>query len=362
MVPTTNRHWAAKSCSARSVADNSRAWAITSYFTHDDPPGLKRRLQTYREFRKRLTVPLATVELSRDGAFDLGPADADLLIRVCGDAELWQKERLLNIALESLPRDCDTVAWVDCDVVFARPDWLEAARALLDRYALVQPFRRLHHLAGPSTAAGVGQAPVACTVDSVAFRYQEGTFPTVCFQIHGGSQMHGYSPGMVWVAKRSLLVANGLYDALILGSGDKIAFTVGCGHTADAAEAFRLSPRHREHLQGWATSFAKEVRGRISYIDGDIYHLWHGDLNLRGYKNRYHGFDRFNFDPDRDIALNRDRVWRWNSDKPALHAYLREYFERRRGRLASATALSKPPAETATARQFEDYHLANRYA
>ena len=59
---------------------------------------------------------------------------------------LWQKERLLNLALQALPSSCRKVAWVDCDVVFAAGDWLERTSHLLDHFTLVQPFSHLHRM------------------------------------------------------------------------------------------------------------------------------------------------------------------------------------------------------------------------
>ena len=75
-------------------------WAITSFF---NPVRYQRRLLNYRVFRSRLGIPLVAVELSFDGQFELTKCDADILIQVSGGAVHWQKERLLNIALESVP-------------------------------------------------------------------------------------------------------------------------------------------------------------------------------------------------------------------------------------------------------------------
>ena len=45
---------------------------------------------------------------------------------------------------------------------------------------------------------------------------------------------------------------------------------------------------------------------------------------------RYQGLDEFDFDPARDIAVDAAGAWRWASDKPGLHAYVRGYFAGRR--------------------------------
>src|SRR5262245_55052458 len=105
-----------------------KLWAITCYF---NPIGYQRRLLNYRTFRRRLGVPLVTVELSFDGVFQLGQGDADVLVQLIGRDVLWQKERLLNLAVQATPDEGKQIAWLDCDVVFANADWAErVSRAL----------------------------------------------------------------------------------------------------------------------------------------------------------------------------------------------------------------------------------------
>lgn len=65
-------------------------------------------------------------------------------------------------------------------------------------------------------------------------------------------------------------------------------------------------------------------------LGGTLLHLWPGDLADRGYDVRYQGLRVYDFDPFSDVALDENGCWRWNSDKPELHQYVREYFERRR--------------------------------
>ena len=50
------------------------------------------------------------VELSYSATFDLEPDDAEVVMRLHGGSLLWQKERLLNVALQALPAHCDAVA------------------------------------------------------------------------------------------------------------------------------------------------------------------------------------------------------------------------------------------------------------
>ena len=61
-----------------------------------------------------------------------------------------------------------------------------------------------------------------------------------------------------------------------------------------------------------------------------VYHFWHGEMRDRGYPTRQSILQRFDFDPNRDIALDDNGCWRWNSDKPDLHDAVRAYFQDRK--------------------------------
>jgi hypothetical protein len=207
--------------------------------------------------------------------------------------------------------------------MFVDPDWPAAAQRLLHRFALVQPFSRLHYL-GPNDSPRV-QVPPADHFDSLAFSAAQGSLPAGAFRVGRRIQDVRYATGMAWVARRDTIQRHGFYDAAIIGGGDKLIVGAASGRYREAAS--RMSPRQQQHYQAWAKPLYDSVQGQISYVDGDLLHLWHGDLTDRRYVERQDGFERFHFDPDRDIKRNADGVWQWNSDKPELHAYVRKYFE-----------------------------------
>ncbi|HUI26907.1 MAG TPA: hypothetical protein VL403_12555, partial [Candidatus Kryptonia bacterium] len=211
-------------------AHESELWAITSYF---NPIGFTRRLTNYRIFRQRLSVPLVTVEVARSAdRFQLRAGDADVLIQLVGDDLLWQKERLLNVALQSVPSECRKIAWPDCDVVFERPDWGQLVSAALDRCPFVQAFATFTDLAPEATFSN-GQLPTDALGggESVASMLNKGTTVEALFQPHLGNRLkRGRALGMAWAARRELLERHGLYDACILGSGDKAMVLAGLGY------------------------------------------------------------------------------------------------------------------------------------
>jgi hypothetical protein len=57
-----------------------------------------------------------------------------------------------------------------------------------------------------------------------------------------------------------------------------------------------------------------------------VHHLWHGELTERNYRRRWQHPALDGFDPFTDIAVDAQGCWRWASDKPALHAWVRDYF------------------------------------
>ena len=118
---------------------NPRAdfWAITTYFNLTN--GMRRR-NNYHCFRRNISLPLLTVEWHPESSFQLAAGDADVLLQVGGGDLMWQKERLLSLALAALPAHVKYVAWLDCDVVFEKPDWAPEAKALLDRKCAIQLF------------------------------------------------------------------------------------------------------------------------------------------------------------------------------------------------------------------------------
>jgi hypothetical protein len=301
----------------------SSLWAITAYF---DPFGIGHRREVFRRFRRHLGVPLLAVELGFGDRFDLGPEDAEILIRVRGGSVLWQKERLLNLAIQALPAHVEGVVWTDSDVVFLREDWAAAVQRRLQDFEMVQPFRRLYYLEEGEPPESF-QPSVSRGFDSIGFLYANSCFPDRAYRTHGLSQRLRYAPGMAWAARRSILEACGLYDAAVLGFGDKLAFAAAVGRSEDAAFSIGMGETQARHYNEWAERFRGAVRGRISYVDGELLHQWHGSLAGRRYRERFERFDQFDFDPRIDLATTPDGAWRWNSDKPDLHKFVRRQMK-----------------------------------
>lgn len=302
-------------------------WTITSYF---NPAAYASRLRNYRVFRANLAPPLAVVELSLNGEFELRKDDAEIVVQIVGGDVLWQKERLLNVALSRLPGDCNHVAWVDCDVIFLNREWAEQADRALDKFCLIQPFRERCNLSREAPFPSGGNGDCDSISESVGYKIAAGEAETDDFGRSDAPLTRRSTAGLAWAARRELLETYGLYDACILGSGDRAILCAAMGIFESGVNAVGMRGRQIDHYLSWAEPFHRAVAGNVGFVDGRVLHLWHGDLKNRRYAQRHEGLSRFAFDPFSDIVLEPSGCWRWNECKPEMHEYVRAYFESRK--------------------------------
>ena len=296
-------------------------WGLTTYFNPEDYDTKRRNFQLFRE---RLKIPLCVVELAfEDKPFELEEADADLLIQLRGGDVLWQKEQLLNVGLHRLPPGCDKVCWLDADVLFENPDWARQTSQLLSQYVVVQPFFLSVRLKPGETRCEIEELPLGSAEHEVlhGIGYGMSAKGPACLSSY---LAHGHS-GYAWAARRSVLEKHGFYWANVLGNADlNIAQAMFGGDKYLKTD--RLSPAAQEHLKKWANEFYESVQGSVTFVDGTLFHLWHGYKSKRLYHGRLEVLIEHDFDPDRDLAVSPEGPLVWASDKPGLHEWCREYF------------------------------------
>ncbi len=300
-------------------------WAITCYF---NPRHYRSRRENYHIFRERLKVPLVTVELSMDGTFELRDGDADVLKQLRARDVMWHKERLLNIALAAAPRECTKIAWLDCDVVFQNEGWAEGTSEVLDKFVLAQPFQDVCEPGQGVRIDDMGNPGNDWPGRSIAYGLAAGTVDAEI--LNQNIRLQGWSSGLAWAGRREALERTGFYEACIMGSGNRAMVCAALGKFDYGRQYLRMNDRWAEHYLKWARAHFEEVGGEIGFVPGTLLHLWHGDLKDRRYADRHQDLSRFDFDPAVDIATDENGCLRWNSPKPQMHQYVREYFAARR--------------------------------
>jgi hypothetical protein len=289
---------------------------ITSYF---NPNRYRTKKNNYEIFRRSLEVsgiPCITVECVFPG---IG-ADIEGSIRIQAKDVMWQKERLLNISLGCLPADCETVAWLDCDVLFENREWAVQAVRQLESHQVVQLFSEVARL---PREASLEKADRWESFGSVLKREPNQL-------LLGDFARHGHT-GFAWAARRDLLLPHGFYDSCIAGSGDHMMAHAFAGDWKGCCidRIVGRDNEHRIHFEKWARSIYQDVRARVSVVDGLLLHLWHGDTDKRRYVLRNRELASFAFDPNADLRIAESGAWEWASEKHAMHSWAVEYFSQR---------------------------------
>jgi hypothetical protein len=336
-------------------------WCITTYF---NPAHFSSRRENYEVFADRFRrsgIHLVTIECAfGDDPFELPSTDE--IRRVRSHSVLWQKERLINLALSCLPSEAHKVAWLDCDIVFADPGWAVNTAQLLTQYRVVQPFQLRIKLLQGSGLTDEQDPPL----ESFAYRWgKDRSLKGKKYRQHG-------STGFAWAARKDVIQKHGLYDACLSGVGDDFIAHAMCGdwnglcirdamrdppaHPVSeekrsrrawkigrrlAPEAVRRALRNlppfsrqnevfRRHYARWARAFYKDIQGRLGCTPGVVLHLWHGSSQNRGYIQGRWDLNAWGFNPDTDLRIDSSGCWEWASEKPALHQWAEEAFRRRK--------------------------------
>lgn len=272
---------------------------VTSYY---NPAGYARLKQNYLDFCQRMALAeanLFAIEADFQGEQVYPHAR---VIRATRRQILWQKERIINLAVQSLPSQFDCVAWIDADLLFLSKNWQQQIVQALQKYPAVQCFSHVHKL--DSTAAVWETQP--CGVASA-----DG------------------APGFAWAARRELLDRCRLYDRQIAGSGDILALDAWRGRFA-SRHTECMNPEWRDDYLRWARSAWRAVAGSLGWIEGDIIHFWHGDWKNRKYLVRSRYCADHDFEPASDLVIGVNGLYQWAGNKPAMETSMANYFLERK--------------------------------
>lgn len=294
---------------------------ITCYFNALGYESRRRNFDLFAARLKKQKVPLYTIEAIFPGQRSALVHHENVLTVEC-EAVLWQKESLLNLLIRRLPQKYTGVIWCDADVYFENPRWFASTSRLLNHFPVVQPYDVAVRL--PRGARRYVKS--AEHYDGFAGIYRGN--PQLLLK--GDFAAHGHT-GFVWAARRSMLEAHGLYDAMIAGSGDHAMAHAFAGDF-DSVCIRRIlgdNEKHIAHFKAWAHKLYPEVRARIGCVPGRLLHLWHGETENRRYVERNRELAAFRFDPARDLMRGENGLWRWRR-KGALQNWAVRYFAARR--------------------------------
>lgn len=249
--------------------------------------------------------------------------------------EIWLKEQTINLAVQRLPSDWKYVAWVDADVTFARPDWADETKHLLQHHPVIQMWSQLHDMDSKhelmGTCTSFADGWVRGLLDNPAPTTPTYQYPS---RQRGGRSYPG-APGLAWAMERDAWnQLGGLIDCCILGAGDWYMAYALIGHLDKVIPAemnANLVAKLREWENRAKTSkwHERPIAGNLGVMSGVAFHHWHGPKVLRRYKSREKILYRNDYNPDTDLKVDSQGLYQLTGRCPELRRDIQRYFSER---------------------------------
>ncbi|MDQ3076897.1 MAG: hypothetical protein M3Q63_02490 [bacterium] len=306
--------------------DNQSLWGITTFFNPEHYNNKHSNYRVFREHSKRQGLNLVTVELAFGNApFELTQKDADILIQIRGTQKniLWQKERLLHIALSYVPLTCTKIVWLDCDLIFKNDAWIKETSEKLDVFFAVQPFEA-------SVRLKKGLQSIDENTIQFGFLPHQKKYSSAYYKAYFKENDVNFAqsnPGYAWAMRRDKIEKIGFYENMIVGGADVVMVEGIIGINVE--NHFNLNVKMKEDMSNWIQRSQKELQGNVTYTSGTVLHLWHGSSMNRRYRDRYTILSAYDFDPCQDITIDSQHLLQWATNKPNLHKEVTRYFKLR---------------------------------
>lgn len=262
-----------------------------------NPVGYKSRYKHFEQFHRHMmgfNVELTTVDLAFGEREHVAPLGHNHLQIHTWD-EVWHKENMINLAMSRLPPDWQYVAWIDGDIAFTNPHWVQQTINQLQHHMVVQLFQDAIDL-GPN-------GETIQTHSGFGYNYATGKPPVLNNGDYYGVKAGGvfWHPGFAWAARREAINhMGGLIDWAVLGSADHHMALAMIGQ-ADRSLPKGVAPSYRRRLKSFEAACERYVRRDIGYVPGTIVHYWHGKKKDRKYQSRWDIVTQYKFNPDTDL-------------------------------------------------------------
>lgn len=268
--------------------------------THFNYAKFSRIRDTYYEWIGHIPHPVICYELVVDGEKEI---DGSTVIYGNKNNILWQKERLINIAVSNLPERIKYVIWIDHDLIPTNKDWINNTIELLCYgYDAVQLFTEFQHF----------------SVNNV---YNFSFLGSVYGQ-HSEFDGDSHNPGGAWAAHRKLLDDINIYDRSICGGGDAIwlSGTTGIRRWYDR----KYNDCFKKDIHDWYDKIPKLC---VGYLENKMKHLWHGSIKNRLYGKRTDVIRDLGYNPKRDTFIDDQGLLSWTeyADKELIE-FVKNYF------------------------------------
>ena len=224
------------------------------------------------------------------------PELPDNIEKVYTSSLLWHKETLLNNIIKKLPAKYKYIFWLDADIIFTNPNWLEeSVKVMKDGANMVQPFEYGIHLEKDWLLPNFNVNVYRNLCNNPVTRHKSlwrsfcannvtGLSSNINYDVHG-------HVGFAWGIKREIWdkIPGGLYDKALVGGADHIMAHAAAGHINHNCITKSFTD-DLESIETYSRAFHSAVEGKLGFASGDVLHIWHGDLKDRQYLKRVREF------------------------------------------------------------------------
>lgn len=302
---------------------HSEAVIIACYFNPQNNPYRLKAFNIFYESIKHLNHRIVECVIG-----DTKPQleESENISRITTPNLLWHKESILNMIVKNLPAKYKYVFWVDADVIFTNNNWLVDSVKSLQENNICQPFEYCIHLKKDQTEPHFDVTHEYEHVNNPRTRHPEmwRSFcanDTIGISSDENYDKHGHV-GFAWGARREVLDSVPLYDRALIGGGDHIIAHAAAGHINHSC-IMKSFTEDIDAVNDWSRKFHNVVKGKIGYAKGDLYHIWHGDLENRQYLKRIQEYT-----PTTKSIIEKDENG-LHITKNGDDAYVKKYFETR---------------------------------
>ena len=265
---------------------------------------------------KEQNIPLFTVECVFHRAKPQIP-HADLVLH--SNSYMFYKEQLWNKLEPIVPEKYTKLVFLDADVMFDTPDWVDQISKELDVHDIIQPYDQASWL-----------TPDNKRIRSKKFSYAAAIVmnkPLTNYNIHE------YHPGFAWALKRDIFRRiGGFFSRSIIGGGD-VTFAINLLKTTVTNKLFSIAVNESfgnlifDEWKKYNKQF-KLVNPSLGFLRNRALHLFHGVKENRQYVSRYYAISNvLTKSWDEEILLNKDGLFEFKND--VVNKTLLGYFKGR---------------------------------
>lgn len=277
---------------------NSEAVIISCYFNPERNPY---RLLAFQKFYSKIKhlnhriIELSIEDDNKENKFDL--PDSENIIKIRTSNLLFHKESLLNKIIKDLPEKFNYVFWVDADIVFTNNNWMVDSVKQMQTANIVQPFEYCVHLNKNEFEPNFPLCQIPVLSESIDDNSKfKRVWRSFCANFVDNKEaanslnydVHGHV-GFAWGIRREILDACNLYDKALIGGADHIIAHAAANQIGHNCITKSFTDDLDSVLE-WSKIFARLINQKVSYVKGNVYHYYHGDLNKRNYLKRIKDF------------------------------------------------------------------------